>query len=99
DVGDVDDIHGAVLEAAPGQVARGSVVGDEPLGARRDVRETVPHLADRRDVVRTPGVAATAGELEAVEDGTKQPLQVRERRHPMGAPEAVVERLVYHAVG
>src|SRR5437016_10824922 len=38
-------------------------------------------------------------ELEPVEDGPEQPLQIRERDDPVRPAEAVIEFLVHHAVG
>src|SRR2546427_7394505 len=42
---------------------------------------------------------APPGELEPVEDGPEQPLQIRERDDPVRPAEAVLEFLVHHAVG
>src|SRR5207245_9542985 len=51
------DVHGAVLELAPGEVVRGAVIGDQALAAGGNVGEAIAHLADGGDVMGAPHVA------------------------------------------
>ena len=95
---DVEHVDGTILERAEWQVAHRAVRGNEPLAARRDVQQSVAHLADGRDVMRAPDVRA-AGLLETVEDAAKQTIEIAEGTDAMHAAPLVPELLLDHAVG
>src|SRR5690606_31102615 len=54
DTGHVDHRHRTVAELAPRQVIGDTVVGHQPLGAGRNVAQSVAHLANRGDVMSAP---------------------------------------------
>ena len=58
EVGDIHYVHRAIGKAPKGEIADSTGVGNETGTAGGDVGQAIPHLADRRDVVRPPALTS-----------------------------------------
>ena len=97
EIRNVHHVHAAIVERAPWEIAHRPVVGHETAAARRDVRQAIPNLPDRGDVMRAPLLLVLF--FHRAQQIAEPAFKVRERLHAVrrGTERGVLEILVHHA--